>query len=218
MSLINDALKRARQAHQENPAPPVRVPDLRPVEPEPQPVQSMPGLFVPIGLALLAIAGLCLFWVLWKRQSPAATAGSAAPITVEARTAGGPVKPGDQAVGAAVPTSPPASVGNPLTVTEPLATAANSNYQSGSATNQNPTAQDVATTNHVAAAEPAQPSSPPPLKLQSIVFNPRNPSALINGRVVFQGDRVRDFRVKAIHRDNVVLVASGNTNVLSLEP
>ena len=60
---------------------------------------------------------------------------------------------------------------------------------------------------------------PPPLKLQSIVFNPRSPSALINGRVLFIGDRIRDLRVTAIRRDEVVLTGVGRTNLLlSLEP
>ena len=56
------------------------------------------------------------------------------------------------------------------------------------------------------------------LKLQGIVFNPRRPSALINGRVMFVGDRVRDLRITAIHPGDVVLTGPGRTNILSLEP
>ncbi len=41
---------------------------------------------------------------------------------------------------------------------------------------------------------------------------------MINGRVVFVGDRIRDLRVVAIHRDDVVLIGGGRTNLLSLEP
>jgi hypothetical protein len=74
----------------------------------------------------------------------------------------------------------------------------------------------VADTNHAAAAEPSTAASP--LKLQGIVFNPRRPSALINGRVMFVGDRVRDLRITAIHPDDVVLAGANRTNVLSLEP
>lgn len=73
---------------------------------------------------------------------------------------------------------------------------------------------NVSDTNSAVATEPA----PPPLKLQGIVYNPRRPSALINGRVVFVGDRIRDLKISAIHADNVVLTGVGRTNLLNLEP
>src|SRR5262249_59559501 len=72
-------------------------------------------------------------------------------------------------------------------------------------------------TNHLVTAELSVPA-PPPLKLQGITFNPKRPSAMINGRVVFIGDKVRDLHVMTIRRDEVVLAGSGQTNVLSLEP
>ena len=75
----------------------------------------------------------------------------------------------------------------------------------------------AADTNHVSIVDVAPPA-PPPLKLQSIIFNPKTPSAMINGRVVFVGDRVRDLHVAAIHRDEVVLTSRGRTNTLSLDP
>ena len=41
---------------------------------------------------------------------------------------------------------------------------------------------------------------------------------MINGRVIFLGDRVREYRVLRIRPDEVVLAGTGRTNVLSLEP
>jgi len=54
------------------------------------------------------------------------------------------------------------------------------------------------------------------LKLQGIVFNPQRPSALVNGRTVFIGDRVREMRVVAISMATLTLSGAGQTNVLSL--
>ncbi len=62
------------------------------------------------------------------------------------------------------------------------------------------------------------PSAKPALpKLQGIVFNPRRPSAVINGKTLFLGDRVAGFRVVAIGPDSATLVSGGQTNVLMLE-
>src|SRR6266699_1607104 len=61
MSLINDALKRARQAQQQ--APPPLSPGLqfRPVEPAQQPKRG-PGLILP---AALAAGALLVFFLVW---------------------------------------------------------------------------------------------------------------------------------------------------------
>jgi hypothetical protein len=54
------------------------------------------------------------------------------------------------------------------------------------------------------------------LKLQGVVYNPRRPSAVISGKTLFIGDRIRDFRVVAISQESVTLTGAGQTNVLSL--
>ena len=41
---------------------------------------------------------------------------------------------------------------------------------------------------------------------------------MINGRILFIGDRIRDLRVTAIHQDYVALAGAGKSTVLSLEP
>jgi hypothetical protein len=72
----------------------------------------------------------------------------------------------------------------------------------------------VPSTNSTAAPEVPAPK-PPPLKLQSIIFGAR-PSAMINGKPLFIGDRIREFRVTAISEDSATLVGAGQTNILSL--
>lgn len=62
----------------------------------------------------------------------------------------------------------------------------------------------------------AEAVKPAPMKLQGIFFNPRNPSALVNGQSVYLGDRVGDFRVMGISPVAVTLVSVTETNVLSL--
>lgn len=223
MSLINDALKRARQAHQENSAPAVRAPDLRPVEPPQQATQARPGLLVPAVLVVVALTGLLLCLILWKKQGPTATAESPGSITAAARTAIEPVKqtaavaPVDRtgpAAGATAALNVASRLDNPPT-SEPSATGPKLGNSAAATTNQAVNIADVPATNHPAAAEAP---SVPPLKLQSIVFNPRSPSALINGRVVFVGDRVREFHVAAIRRAEVVLTGVQTNLTLNLDP
>ena len=211
MSLINDALKRAKQAQESADCLPP-VPPLRPVEPAQTSVRHSLGVLLPIALAVVALLGLMLFWVLWKKEGSGTTPQNVAPITVSARTpAAEPVSvPTETATGASTSLSGiapnhsenavAANVTANASVTNPVSSTPGSNE-----------------TNRLEAQEPAPPS-PPPLKLQSIVYSPKRPSALINGRVLFVGDRIRDFRVTAIHREDVVLTGGGHTNLLSLDP
>jgi hypothetical protein len=56
----------------------------------------------------------------------------------------------------------------------------------------------------------------PPLVLQGVVYNPKRPSAVISGKSLFIGDRIRDFRVVAITVETATLVSARQTNVLTL--
>ena len=212
MSLINDALKRAKQAQQEAAESPAPVPHLRPVEPSQESARHGLGLAVPIGLAVIALLGLMLFWVLWKKEGSVAPATNRPALSVAART---PAAEPVSTPAAAPTTTPDSSAPAPdvrPSIPEPAVASSN-----GSTTNPAAATSESTDSNHVATIESAPPT-PPPLKLQSIVYNPRSPSAMINGRVVFVGDRMRDLRVVAIHRDDVVLIGGGRTNLLSLEP
>jgi len=57
---------------------------------------------------------------------------------------------------------------------------------------------------------------PPSVKLQGIFFNPQNPSAILDGRTVYLGDRVSGYRIMGITPTTVTVVNSTSTNVLSL--
>jgi hypothetical protein len=69
-------------------------------------------------------------------------------------------------------------------------------------------------TNTPAVSEDVKPLAP---RLQAVIFSPRNPSAVINGRTVFKGDRLGAFRVTSITANSATLVGEGQTNVLTME-
>jgi hypothetical protein len=221
MSLINEALKRAKQAHAENLPPKAPVPPMRPVEPEQSAPRKGFGAVAPIGLAIVAVAGLLIFFLIWKRGGASGTSGAPAPLPVAAKTpAPEPAaNPGETSKAAAANARfTPVTVVDEHSQTVPIGTEHPLPASSSGATNPTLAAVESGDSNHLAVT--AAPSTPPPapLKLQSIVFNPRRPSAMINGRIVFVGDRIRELRVMAIHRDDVLLVGGGSTNLLSLEP
>ncbi len=222
MSLINDALRRARDV-QPPPVPstPPPPPQFRPVEPAPHTRHTV-GFLVPVSLVLLALLGLFFCWRLTRTEKQPTTIPvqaksllpetASAPKPVPPVTNSQPVKlrnaeplartaapPANHAVAPSVPTAS-------VTVTQaPAVTVATAN----SPTNNSENALAV-----VAADPQTRPLS---LKLQGIIFNPQRASAVINGKPVFLGDRVGDYRVRLITRDAVTLVAPGQTNVLSLE-
>ena len=167
MSLINDALRRAKQAHQES-APPPTSPDprFRAVDPVTQ-TGLAAGLLLPALLTAVALLGLFLFWQLSHRgASPAA-----APLAVAART------PNSSEVSRAsvAAASPAPEVSNtpgrpsfgPAVKTQPESVT---------------TAAPPASTNSVAVAsqtdriQPAAPEPPvqtlPPLKLRNHLQSP----------------------------------------------
>ena len=231
MSLINDALKRAKQAQQETPAPPpTPVPHFRPVEPVPQAARHGLGLMLPFCLAAIALLSLLLFWELTKRDGSPATGKPNAPLSVAARSLPSPDAPVDN-LNSQAQASNSLAVANTTASSKPVAGNASEHVAAsgGGAVAMSPQAVPAADntnsslvaedggTNRLAVAEPSPPALQP-LKLQAIVFDPRRPSALINGRVVFAGERVREYRVMAIHADNVVLAGAGGTNLLSLDP
>jgi hypothetical protein len=169
MSHINDALKRAQEAQQENPptTPPL---EFRPVEPDQQPPRRSTTLMVGLSLVIVAILGLSSLLVYFISQSDSST------LQVAARVIDPPLAPL-----AAVSNAP----------AEPK-------------------------TNMVIDVAAAVVNPPAPMKLQGIFFNPKNPSALVNGQSVNLGDRVGGFRVMGISPVAVTLVSATATNVLSL--
>lgn len=190
MSLINDALQRAKQTQQQNP-PPTPPLQFRPVEPAPPNHRRAPLLFVGLVLALIlvvALGGLVVWFVAQKSNGELRAAARTVNEPVATLTADSPV--------ASIPTPAPA----PASKVEPsLATA--------------PVESETNTVAVTTTVEPPKPLAP---KLQGIAFHPIRPSAVVNGKNVFIGDRVSEFRVLAITRGSVTLGSATATNVLSL--
>jgi len=78
-------------------------------------------------------------------------------------------------------------------------------------TTYQPRTQELA----VAISAPPRPVAP---KLQSIIFHPTRPSAVVSGKTVLVGDTFGEFFVTRITRDSVTLVSSTQTNVLTFGP
>ncbi len=56
----------------------------------------------------------------------------------------------------------------------------------------------------------------PTLKLQGIIWSPRRPSAVVNGKSVFVGEKVERAVVTAIEQDSVKVTWNGEERVLTL--
>jgi len=179
MSLINDALKRAKQAHQQNP-PPIPPLQFRPVEPMQEGRPRSPIIIVGAVLGLVAVVALggLVIWALAQQRE--------ASLQVEAKSA--------NETGANATAAP---------VDPPLAPAPG-------------TSPEEAMTNSLPAVTVAVAPEAPELKLQGIFFNPRSPSAVVNSRTVYVGDKLNGFRVLAITAHSVTLANTTTTNVLSL--
>ncbi len=215
MSLINEALKRAKEAQQQVTVEPSSGPVLRPVEPAQMPPQSF-RLLPPISLGIIFVLGVILvLQVLQKGRS--GVAAEPKPLTVAA------AKPAPEVTGpvsqpVSQPTPAPSGKQPSAPAVQQAAAKAPSTVPAAPASTAQQTAVAPATPAITAAPVIAQPvaPAPPPLKLQGIVYNPARPSALISGRTLFVGDRFDEMKVTRISQSQVVLVGSGKTNVLTL--
>ena len=66
------------------------------------------------------------------------------------------------------------------------------------------------------AVAPAPVPEFPTLKLQGVIWNPRRPSAVVNGKSVFVGEKVERAVVTAIEQDSVKVTWNGEERVLTL--
>ena len=232
MSLINDALRRTSQS-QAPPAIPAETPPLRPVDPSPSQT-SLALVLAPVIILLLGLAGW--FWVKWWESSIQVSQNSN-PGRVAAREisrASGPrpamaqddeltplepVARGSAPGGFlplrqnARPGSPPelparAAIPAPAVAPSPLETSI------ATVPTNIPQAPTIAIP--TIAPDVAKPATPK-FKLQGIFYRPANPSAVINGKVVYIGDKVEQARVLAIEKDEVSIEYQGQKSVLSLQ-
>jgi hypothetical protein len=219
MSLINDALKRAKEAQHQ--LPPAEAPALqfRTVEPN-QAARHSVGLLVPFGLVGVALLLLVLVWERAQERRMNGELGKSrqivasetvratpavAPVTVPVSAT--PAAPAAKSAGA-VPPSPTVASAQPKPGNTPEPAVAAAPVVAA------PTASAPPATN--SAPSPGVQPPKPTLKLQSIVFGSSKPSAMINGKPLFLGDHIGQFRVTSISEDSVTLVGAGQTNILSL--
>jgi hypothetical protein len=214
MSLINDALRRARQTQQQSP-PASRQP-LVPVEPKPRGISRMLPLAVGV---LFAAACFFLGLSLASRTSPPVAVAPLPPPKQSDKPV--PVAPAPLPEPKVAPATKPApklslsaTTANPVVVaplppktvasaapTAPAAPAAPAKVAAPAAT---PPAVPKPT------ATPPSPLPPEP-KLQGIFFDPSRPWAIVSGKTVYAGDRVGDFRVKEISKNTVTLEKADKT-------
>jgi hypothetical protein len=193
MSLINDALKRATQAQAAGKPSPEMETTMKPA-PHPRTV-GLPVYFTPVLLCILS--GACWFLIKgWdvRRQAIASTP----PVPVLAREMEEvTVLPAGE--GAELPI--PANRHFPLNDRPSPSGALHVDGQSES----------------LASSIVAADAPPPAFKLQGIFYRPANPSAVVNARTVFVGDRIANAKVKAIDHQSVTLEVGGETKVLTLQ-
>jgi hypothetical protein len=195
MSLINDALKRAKEAQQQTPTA-ASGPALTPTEPAPPPNAGSSKTLFYVLIACVVIGNLFLFIYASNRDGKKSEAAPVAARELPATTVVSTPSPAVVPVPApVVATAPPVEAGPVVVVTA---------------------ATNAAVAEPAAVVAPPEPPKPAPLKLQSIIMNPTRPSAMISGKFLFVGDRVQGFRVTAIDQETVTLVGNGQTNVLEL--
>ena len=205
MSLINDALKRAKEAQPATAPTPEPEQPMQPVGPlsEPAPSRSLPPYFLPA--VLIVLCGACWFLIKgWETKRQAGLYPE--PVTVLARETGTDASASAAKASQEKPGSP-------------------SNHAASDATAKLPTPTNPATSNSSAppqaastVAIPEAPARPQPtFKLQGIFYRPSNPSAVVNAKTVFIGDIVNEAKVTSIDRQSVTLVHEGQTKVLTLQ-
>ena len=195
MSLINDALKRARDANKQ------RAEDGSPNVPlQPVDYASRPNRFLRFVAALILISAVALavfyFSKWWQAREQLQRLAATSDVPA-ARPAAEPAAPPENAA-----TKYRIRVNTNVVVrTNPAALSP--------ATTQTNVAPDAAVT--VAATNQS-----PDLKLQSIIYRLNRPAAVINGEMLYVGDTIKGARVISIDRHEVTVVLDGKTNVLNL--
>ena len=221
MSLVNDALRRAKEAQQQAPPPPPSKMQFRPLDATSHARHNL-ALLVPAALAVVALLALFFVWQ-WaqeprgpRSQEARALTPASPQIGITQRSPSTSVK--EVAPARAIAGSPGQSPqpNSPGTTVPAMVESAVAPLPASPANPPIAGPQESVPTNSLARPQPVPPQTPS-LRLQAIVFNPKQPSALISGKTVFVGDKLGDTRVVAIDRESATLVKSGQTNVLSLE-
>jgi len=233
MSVINDALKRAKQAQQKSPAPlPATATAMRTVEATPLGGLRL-GSLLPFALVTLVGGGALLIWFTMKaggvRQSPVTVAHpKPLPATVphEIHPESNPKPAAVQNIAPATGVVPMAGTAEPtlfepqISSNSPPLIANLSLAPVSTATTAVTDAQVVSVqlaTPSASAVVASQPPSPPPLpRLQGIFYRPQRPAALVDGKMVLIGSTVGEHRIVAISQQSVTIARAGQTNILEM--
>ena len=202
MSLIADALKRAKAAQQTAPRADSAAVAYQQVDPKATRA-ARKSIFVPAGLLVLTMAALFAVWFGFRKNS-VVTPVAATATRPTAVTAQPPPAIPEPAPAAATVASPPVPTPPAPIVAAPAPAPIVAEPQ--------PPAN---TKSPEPAIEPAL-QNPPPLRLQAIFFSPSHPSAMIGGKTLFVGDQVGDFKIVAIASESATLVNAGQTNILTV--
>jgi hypothetical protein len=223
MSLINDALKRAREAERQRSSPS----DHTPLQPADNPYRPGPvarWLILCLVAIVLLFSGLS-FWK-WARQTDTAPRALITPsIPNESPlTSQLPQLPNNPAAIVAFSNAPQDPTSN--TNTSPVPNPVSESPLPDSppiGTSVPPVPLEFQVTPElpppttVTEPEPApEPIGPPDFRLQSIIFRVQKPAALINGEMLHVGDFVGEARVNDIQRDAVTITWRDTNLVLRL--
>jgi PQQ-like domain len=192
MSLINEALKKAKTAGAGTGT--ADGPELQPVETGGRAGRAI--FTLPFLIAVVLVLAVVMIWAWYQSGKVIVVRGnSSTTIAIPAAGASEPV----------------------TTVAAPVAPVAT---QSATPPTETPVATggaEVASTNVLVAAVEAPKPAGPEYKLEGIFYNPKKPSAVINGDLVYVGSRVEDGSVVAIDSESATVVTSaGQTNLLVL--
>ncbi len=226
MSLINDALKRAREAEQQRGGEPPPETPLQPAEHAPAPRAGGRVILLVLVVVLVALAASYMGrWVGGSEEAGAARASNAPPAgrLIPPHEAAGPVASPTLKVSTNVLTrrepAPPPPRAMPPTSEAPappqVGAPSPTDTNAAPAAGQQPTVPGEGVPPTAAAVAPAEPQFPE-LKLQSIIFRLRNPAVVINGQMLSVGDTVSGARVVRIERHAVTMEWQGQTNILRL--
>jgi hypothetical protein len=209
MSLINDALKRARDAERRRAATPPDL-TLHPVDP---PSHGNPASrWLVLVLVLIALTLSLWSFSRWAKTAPPEEQLASAPQST-------PPTPSPHVL-SVLPEPEPDSDTAPETVAPPLIATSTNNLDLGPTASPEPAAVPeqpaletaVTDTNETLVSPPV----PAELKLQSIIFRLRNPSVVINGQMLRTGDSIADAQVLEIERHRVTLRRHDSNLVLTL--
>jgi hypothetical protein len=210
MSLINDALKRAKQA-QQNPFGGQPAVPLQPVDYARRPNYFLRSLVALLALVTLACSGW-FFWKWWSSRVERPSVVVAVNETNVESAALSKARPQSSPRKSAILVSTNIVVRTNVAVTSTLAADARS-----APTNASISTSQTNAAVPTLATEPAPP--PPPfadLKLRSIIYRADKSAAVINGDMLYVGDEIRGARVVRIERDSVIVERKGETNELRL--